>query len=115
MEHEDHTAEVPGVVARYFDAHDRHDVDVALAQFAPDATVRDESRAHEGRNEIHAWLASAGRQYTYTRTLLDAHQQRDGAWTVRNRLAGNFPGGTADLAYRFRLDGEHITELTIAP
>ncbi len=109
-------AELPAAAARYFDAHDRHDVEAALAQFAPDATVRDESRTHAGHHEIRSWLASAGRQYTYTRTPLGAQQQADGAWIVRNRLDGNFPGGTADLAYRFTFhDDGRISELLIAP
>lgn len=115
MDHQTHAREVPDIVARYFGAHDRHDIDDALALFALDATVTDESRTHSGRDEIHSWLSNAGRQYTYTRTLLDAHQDHDGAWIVRNRLDGNFPGGTAELAYRFDLVAEHIGALTIAP
>ena len=29
-------------------------------------------------------------------------------------LEGDFPGGTADLTYRFTIDGDKIAELTIA-
>lgn len=110
----DHAA-LPEAVGRYFHAHDRHDVDAALAEFATGATVADDGRSHRGLVEIHAWLSSAGRQYTYTRTLLGAQQQSDGAWIVRNRLDGNFPGGTAELAYRFSIEGDRVTALTIAP
>lgn len=108
--------EPPAVVARYFEAHDRHDVDEALAQFAPDATVADENRRHAGHDEIRTWLQHAGTQFTYTRTPLGARQQADGTWIVRNRLDGNFPGSTVDLAYRFAVqDDGLISELLIAP
>ena len=82
MDADTNRADLPVTVALYFDAHDRHDVDAALAQFAPDGTVRDEGRVHTGHHEIRGWLATAGRQYTYTRTpecakrarhLLDNH------------------------------------------
>jgi hypothetical protein len=33
---------------------------------------------------------------------------------LTGRLAGNFPGGTADLTWRFTLDGDHINRLDIA-
>jgi hypothetical protein len=116
MDANTHPVQLPAAVALYFDAHDRHDVDAALAQFASDATVRDERRAHAGHHEIRGWLANAGRQYTYTRTFLGAQQQTDATWIVRNRLDGNFPGGTADLAYRFTFhDDGRISELLIAP
>ena len=32
-----------------------------------------------------------------------------------NRLEGNFPGGVADLNFRFTLAGDRIAELVIAP
>ena len=108
-------AELPAALALYFAAHDRHDVDGASAPFAADAIVEDEGRTHTGSHEIRTWLSNAGRQYTYTRTLLDARQQGDGAWIVRNRLDGNFPGGTAELAYRFTIHGGRISSLVIAP
>jgi hypothetical protein len=36
-------------------------------------------------------------------------------WLVTNRLEGDFPGGIVDLGYRFRLTGDAIAELLIAP
>jgi hypothetical protein len=35
-------------------------------------------------------------------------------YVLTGRLAGNFPGGTADLTWRFTLDGGHINRLHIA-
>ena len=34
---------------------------------------------------------------------------------VTNHLEGDFPGGTVDLRYRFRLAGDRIARLDIAP
>ena len=36
-------------------------------------------------------------------------------WLIENRLEGNFPGGLADLQYRFSLRAGRIAELVIAP
>jgi len=33
----------------------------------------------------------------------------------RNRLDGDFPGGTVELRYQFRIQGELIDRLEIAP
>ena len=62
--------------------------------------MRDEGRTHAGHHEIRSWLATAGRQFTYTRTPLGAERQADAAWIVRNRLDGNFPGGTEIRGYQ---------------
>ena len=41
-------AEIPEVIQRYQDAHDRHDVEGALAAFSAEATVHDEGRQWRG-------------------------------------------------------------------
>jgi len=107
--------DLPDVIQRYQDAHDRHDVDGALATFAATANVRDEGQQWVGTNEIRAWLMKTSSEYSFTRTLLGAETAADGSWDVRNRLEGNFPGNVVDLHYRFELVGEQILSLTIAP
>jgi hypothetical protein len=107
--------ELPDVIRSYQDAHDAHDVDRALATFAPTATVHDEDWLWVGTTQIRTWLTKTSTEYTYTRTLLGAETTTDGSWDVRNRLEGNFPGNVVDLHYRFELAGEQILSLTIAP
>ena len=109
------SALVPEIIQRYQDAHDHHDTDGALSAFTPDATVIDEDRTYRGHDEIRHWLSTAAREFTYTRTLIDAEHLDDGTWLVRNRLEGTFPGGVANLRYRFALAEGHIAELEIAP
>ena len=102
-------------IRRYQDAHDRHDTDVALSAFAPDAAVFDDGKEFHGTDEIRTWLTTAASEYTFTRTLVSAEPIDDYTWLVVNHLEGNFPGGTVDLRYRFALSDDLISELVIAP
>jgi hypothetical protein len=108
-------ASIPPLIASYQAAHDRHDIDAALASFAPDAVVHDEDETWAGTDRIRHWLAKTTTEYTYTRTLLGAEPTGVASWLVRNRLEGNFPGNVVDLRYEFTLDGDRISALTIAP
>ena len=107
--------DVPTVIEAYQRAHDRHDADEALASFGPDATVIDEGVAYVGTERIRWWLGNAASEYTYTRTLTGAEDLGDGAYIVHNHLSGNFPGGEADLRYRFQLREGLIHRVEIAP
>ena len=108
-------SQLPTVVAEYQEAHDRRDVETALAAFTPDATVQDDGHEYRGTDEIRDWLARASTQFTYTRSLLGAEAIDASSWVVTNRLEGDFPGGVVDLRYRFVLTGGLISELEIAP
>jgi hypothetical protein len=107
--------ELPDVVERYQDAHDRGDIAAASAAFTPDAIVKDDGRAYHGRDEVLDWLATASTAFTYTRTLTGADAIDADSWLVTNHLEGNFPGGVVDLRYRFVLVDGLIAELEIAP
>ena len=108
-------ASIPPLIERYQAAHDRHDIDAALATFTDDAVVLDEDETWAGTDRIRQWLAKTSTEYTYTRTLLGAEPTGTASWLVRNRLEGNFPGNVVDLRYEFTLHGDHISGLTIAP
>ena len=107
--------ELPAVVRRYQDAHDRHDTDVALTAFAPDARVLDDGHEYHGSDEIRTWLSTAASEYEFTRALVSAEAIDREKWIVVNHLEGNFPGGVIDLRYQFALSGDLISELVIAP
>jgi hypothetical protein len=108
-------ASIPPLIERYQSAHDRHDIDAALATFTDDAVVLDEDETWAGTDRIREWLAKTSTEYTYTRILLGAEPTDTASWLVRNRLEGNFPGNVVDLRYEFTLHGDHISGLTIAP
>ena len=107
--------DVPAVIDRYLRAHDRRDTDAALSTFAANATVADDGQRYVGADRIREWLANASTQFNYTRTITGANAVDADTWLVTNRLEGDFPGGIVDLGYRFRLAGDAIAELLIAP
>jgi ketosteroid isomerase-like protein len=111
----DDRIDVPEVIGRYQAAHDRRDASAATATFAPDATVADDGSTYVGADEIRRWIETAASEFTYTRTLIGAEREDERTWIVHNNLAGDFPGGTVDLSYRFVLDGDLIERLDIAP
>lgn len=107
--------DLPDVIDTYQRAHDRHDVDAALATFGPDATVIDDGATYAGTERILWWLTNAASEYTYTRTLTGTEDLGDGVHVVHNHLAGDFPGGEVDLHHRFQLRAGLIHHLDIAP
>jgi hypothetical protein len=107
--------DLPEVVRRYQDAHDRHDDDVAVATFTTDATVVDDGQEYIGHDAIRGWLAKTASEFRYTRTPLAVSALGSNSWVVTNRLEGDFPGNVVDLRYQFRVSGDLISELVIAP
>ena len=105
--------ELPEVVRRYLAAHAERDVDTALAAFGPDAVIVDDGRTYRGVTGVLDFLQRAGADFMYTTTLTGWEREGERGWIVRNRLEGDFPGGVADLTYRFTLDADLITVLEI--
>ncbi|TFV66947.1 UNVERIFIED_ORG: nuclear transport factor 2 family protein [Bacillus sp. AZ43] len=110
-----HSGELPATVRGFLTAHVARDVDAALAVFTPTAVVTDEGETFRGTDEIRRFLLHSGAEFTYTTELIGAERVDDTHWVAVNRLEGDFPGGVAELAYRFSLDGELVAELVIAP
>lgn len=106
---------LPAVVTRYLTAHRARDVSSAISTFTADAAVTDEGQTFRGREAIAAWLGSAGSEYTFTTEFIGAATADAAHVDVVQRLEGDFPGGVADLHYRFTLDGDVISRLVIEP
>lgn len=107
--------QLPASIRAYLTAHAAGETELALRTFAPDAQVVDDGRTYRGSDEIHRFLTKAGAQFTYTTELVGAQRVDDEHWVAVNRLEGDFPGGVAELRYRFTLADDVITHLTIAP
>jgi ketosteroid isomerase-like protein len=105
----------PDVVTRYFDTTARQDLDAMLALFTEDAVVIDEGHTYRGTAEIRGWKDGVASKYEYTTTLISSEDTGDGTYLLVNRIEGNFPGGVAELKFRFAVDGDRIRHLTIAP
>ncbi len=107
---------LPPVVRRYLDAQDDTAGREAIADaFAPGARVFDENTEYRGGDAVRRWLTSAASEFTYTTTFLGQTEAGDGRWVVLARLEGDFPGGVADLHFRFRVEDGLIAELVIEP
>ena len=109
------TTDLPATVRDYLAAHTARDTDAALAAFAPPAVVVDDGRTYRGTDEVRGFLADAGSEFTYTTDLVAAQRVDADRWTATLHLEGDFPGGVADLHYRFTFDGELISRVVIEP
>ncbi len=106
---------LPETVKRYLTAHDSREHATVLATFTPDAVVTDEGHDHAGHAQIAAWLDGPASEFTYTTEFTGATTIDADHVEVLQRLEGDFPGGVADLRYRFTMDGALISRLVIEP
>ena len=105
---------LPETVRTFMTALDAREVDRVLATLGTDAVVTDEGQHYEGHDEIGAWVATAAAEYTYTTEFTGA-TTADAGVEVGQHLEGDFPGGVADLRYRFTLEGTMISRVVIEP
>ncbi|MFI1839306.1 nuclear transport factor 2 family protein [Streptomyces olivaceoviridis] len=105
---------LPATVREFFAAHVVRDADTASSFLAEDAVVVDQGETFRGREEAYAFLRDAGSEFEYTTEQIGAHRVDDAHWVVTVRLEGTFPGGVAELDYRFALRDDLVTELVIA-
>jgi ketosteroid isomerase-like protein len=106
---------LPAPIRAYLAAHAAREADAALRTFTLGAVVVDDGRSYRGRDEVRDFLSKAGADFTYTTRLVGAERVDDAHWVAHQRLEGDFPGGVADLHYRFTLTDDLISELVIAP
>ncbi|MCV7217858.1 nuclear transport factor 2 family protein [Mycobacterium crocinum] len=95
-------------------ALDAREVDQAVATLTLDAVVTDEGHDYKGHDEIGSWIATAAAEYTYTTEFTGATTSGTTV-DVGQHLEGDFPGGVADLHYRFTFDGVLISRVVIEP
>lgn len=107
--------QLPATIRAYLTAHGAGDPDTAIRSFTTNAVVVDEGHSFRGAEEVLGFLRHAGGQYTYTSELIGAQRLDDARWIAVVRLEGSFPGGVAELRYRFTLVDDLIAQLVIAP
>ncbi|WP_242456001.1 nuclear transport factor 2 family protein [Mycolicibacterium sp. P1-18] len=105
---------LPTTVRTFMTALDAREVDHALATLTTNAVVTDEGHDYTGHGEIGAWVAKAAADFTYTTAFTGATTTEAGV-DVGQHLEGDFPGGVADLHYRFTIDGALISRVVIEP
>lgn len=106
------TGRLPAPVRAFLAAQEARDADAALVLLTPGATISDVGESFTGEDSLRRFVSEAGAEFTYTSEVTGV--ARDGeVWVVRHHLEGDFPGGTADLDYRFALEGDRIDRLDI--
>lgn len=105
---------LPATVREFFAAHVVRDAGTASSFLTEDAVVVDQDETFHGREEVHAFLRDAASEFEYTTEQIGARRVDDTHWVVTVRLEGTFPGGVAELDYRFALRDGLIAELVIA-
>jgi ketosteroid isomerase-like protein len=108
-------SQLPELIQRYLVAHRARDLDTAVGCYTEDATVTDEGNTYSGPQRIRDWLATSASEYTYTVELTGARRIDGQRYVALHHLEGDFPGGVADLQFRFTLRDERIAQLTIEP
>ena len=103
----------PAVITRYLAAAAAGDFAVLADCFTVDGTATDEGHTYRGRAEIIGWRESLASQFTYTATVTSSEPISDNEYRVTAHAVGDFPGGVADLTYRFTLNDGLIADLTI--
>jgi ketosteroid isomerase-like protein len=109
-----HNDQLPIAVRGFLAAHIVRDADTASSFFAEEAVAVDQGESFRGREQIFAFLRDAGSEFEYTTEQIAAARIDDDHWVVTLRLEGTFPGGVAELDYRFAVRADVITELVIA-
>jgi hypothetical protein len=108
-------ARLPQVITAFLTAQRARDRDAALPLLTGDAEVTDEGHTHRGHTAIGDWLTTAATEFTYTVALTGAARLDADRWEALHHLEGDFPGGVADLWFRFRLRDGLIAALVIEP
>ncbi|WP_290051891.1 nuclear transport factor 2 family protein [Amycolatopsis solani] len=109
-----HTDLLPAPVREFLAAHVARDAGTASSLLTEDAVIVDQDETFRGREQTHAFLRDAGSEFEYTTEQIGAHRVDDTHWVVTVRLEGTFPGGVAELDYRFTVRDDRIAELVIA-
>lgn len=103
----------PAVITRYLAAASDQQFGALAECFTADGTVTDEGHIYHGHAEIIGWRESVASQWTFTSTITSSEPVNEGEYRVTAHVVGDFPGGVADLTYRFVLDEGLIADLTI--
>jgi SnoaL-like protein len=104
--------DLPDLLAAYFAAEHRSDMEALGACFAEHAVVRDEGRTIEGVSSIKQWMRDAKAKYQHTAEPIGI-VKRDGKTVVTAKVAGTFPNSPLNLDHIFGIEGDRISSLEI--
>ncbi|GAA1855479.1 hypothetical protein GCM10009836_39450 [Pseudonocardia ailaonensis] len=105
--------DLPALLERYFALAATGDDKAAyLAQFTPDAVVRDDGKTYRGVDEIAGWRTEVPLVAYAVREVVPSADR----YRARTEISGAFAGSPVELTFDFTVatDGR-IAALTIAP
>lgn len=108
-----HPTQLPATIRAFLAAHTASEASAALRCLTEDVVVTDQGETFRGTEQVRDFLQHAGSEFSYTTELVAARRPDDTHWVAVLHLEGDFPGGVADLDYRFTLTDDLISELTI--
>src|SRR5712691_11110159 len=96
------TIRLPGIIKKYVDASNEHDVKSIVACFSDDAVVRDEREEHRGKKSIEAWIVKTIGKYKFQFKPLSVKDD-DAEVVVTVQVSGTFDGSPVALDYHFAI------------
>ena len=103
---------LPTTIRAFLQAQEARDTDAALTLLTPQAVITDVGESFSGDEALRRFVGEAGAEFTYTDEITAVNRDGD-VWVVSHHLEGDFPGGKADLDYRFALEDGCIERLDI--
>ena len=106
------TIKLPGIIKKYVDASNEHDVKSILSCFSDEALVRDEREEHRGKKSIEGWLVKTIEKYKFQFKPLSVKDD-DVEVVVTMEVSGTFDGSPVILDYHFSIENGKILSLTV--
>jgi ketosteroid isomerase-like protein len=103
---------LPEIINAYFAAVNAFDTTAMAACFTSDAVVLDEGLQHDGIAAVREWIEATTSKYHIKLKVIDSSRQL-AETVVSAQVSGSFDGSPIDLQYRFRVDSDKITYLSI--
>ena len=106
------TIKLPGIIKKYVDASNAHDVKSIVSCFSEDAVVRDEEKELRGKKAIEEWIVKTIEKYKFQFKPRSVKED-DAEVVVAVEVSGSFDGSPVTLDYHFTIENEKISSLTI--
>ena len=106
----------PAPIEKYFAAKAGGQIELVLECFTDGAVVWDngEDKELRGTVEIRDWMSGTVASYKLTSEVRTVEQKGE-EFVAAVIVSGDFPGSPYEFAYRFKLEGDLISELAIDP
>lgn len=104
--------DLAGIIQKYVEASNQHDVKSVLTCFSDDAVVHDEGETLRGNKAIEGWIAKTIEKYKFQLKPLSVKDERPQI-IIAIEVSGTFPGSPVTLDYRFVIEKDKILSLTI--